>query len=77
MFRLIEPPAAVMVPWATTGSLIEPVPLKPMPAGTVSVVPSTWAGSPAVVKPASPVDVLNPAGTIKSPLLPTLTDQSE
>ena len=41
--RLIVPPeGAVIVPWQTTGSPIEPEPPKPCPAGTVSVVPTVW-----------------------------------
>ena len=41
--RLMAPPeTAVIVPWQLTGSLIEPEPPKPCPAGTVSVVPRVW-----------------------------------
>ena len=43
LLRLIAAPElAVIVPWQTTGSRIVPVPPKPFPAGTVSVVPNTW-----------------------------------
>ena len=56
-----------MKPWQFTGSLIETVPAKPFPAGTVSVVPRVWV-KPNVLAPAKLVAALNPAGTIKSEL---------
>ena len=39
---MAPPEMAVIVPWQLTGSLIEPEPPKPCPAGTVSVVPRVW-----------------------------------
>ena len=39
--RLIEPPgAAEIVPWQFTGSAMEPMPAKPVPADIVRVVPT-------------------------------------
>ena len=73
LLRLMEPPAAaVMVPWQMTGSLIEPQPPKPCPAGTTSVVPAVWV-RPKELELLKPVDGLNPAGTISSELAPMLT----
>ena len=40
--RLMVPPEATIVPWQTTGSLIEPEPTKPCPGCTVKVVPTVW-----------------------------------
>ena len=39
---MVPPEAAAIVPWQLTGSLIEPVPEKPWPLATVSVVPAVW-----------------------------------
>ena len=73
LLRLMEPPvAAVMAPWQLTGSLIEPQPPKPCPAGTTSVVPAVWV-KPKELELLKPVDGSNPAGTISSELVPMLT----